>query len=79
MHNNYKYIILFGYPIGILFIVLGLLGTIKLSKEHKKRSNNEFLLEAEKPIQKRNIAFIIIGSLVLVIMGTVNLIYIILK
>lgn len=64
MKDVYMYLLIIGYFVGIILCILGFLGIRKLEKEHKKISNDELLLESEKPIQKRNIRFVISGLLI---------------
>ena len=60
MRNAYIYIVVIGL-LGFLMVGIALWGFNKTEKQHKKVSNDDFLLESEKIIQNRNIKIIITG------------------
>lgn len=62
-----KYIFITGYFTGSILCIIGFLGIKKLEKEHKKISDDDYLLEHEKQIQNRNVRFLITGIVVNVI------------
>lgn len=75
MQNVFQYIWLISLIIFVLgFIMSGtaLLRINKMGKEHKKVSNDEFLLENEKLIQKKNIVILIMGLTLTMISLLIN-------
>lgn len=66
MQNVLIYIIIIGI-LGLVMVGIALLRINKLAKQHRKVSNDDFLLENEKPIQNKNIIILIIGSSLMMI------------
>jgi len=60
MQNAFICIVVIGF-LGFLLVGIALLKFNKMGKEHKKVSNDDFLLESEKIIQNRNIKIFITG------------------
>jgi hypothetical protein len=60
--------------IGLILLIFTLCGVNKLEKEHSKISNDNFLLESEKPVQKRNIILLIVGLLLMLISQIITVI-----
>ena len=67
MQNAFKYIWLIGLVLGSMMTLISILRINKMGKEHKKVSNDEFLLENEKLIQKKNIIILITGLILIII------------
>jgi len=75
MQNVFKYIFLISliiFVIGFMMTGIALLRINKMGKEHKKVSNDEFLLENEKLIQKKNIVILITGLTLIMISLLIN-------
>ena len=53
--------------LGIAMILIGFSRIKKMEKEHKKISNDKFLLEHEKIMQKKTLIIFIIGFLLMII------------
>lgn len=79
MKNILKYIIIVGHFTGVILCIIGFLGIKKLEKEHKKISDDDYLLEHEKQIQNRNVRFLITGIVVNVITSVLTTIRIFFK
>lgn len=60
MQNAFICIVVIGF-LGFLLVGIALLEFNKMRKEHRKVSNDDFLLESEKIIQDRNIKIFITG------------------
>ena len=67
MQNAFKYIWLISLVLGSMMTLISILRINKMGKEHKKVSNDEFLLENEKLIQKKNIIILITGLILIII------------
>ena len=67
MQSAFKYIWLISLVLGFMMTLIAILRINKMGKEHKKVSNDEFLLENEKLIQKRNIITLITGLILIII------------
>ena len=67
MQNMFKYIWLISFIIGFMMTGIAILRINKMGKKHKKVSNDEFLLENEKLIQKKNIVILITGLTLIMI------------
>ncbi|MBU3217433.1 hypothetical protein LL033_05025 [Clostridium estertheticum] len=61
MQNVFKYIWLISFVLGFMMTGIALLLIKKMGIEHNKVSNDDFLLENEKLIQKKNIVILITG------------------
>jgi hypothetical protein len=67
MQNAFKYIWLISLVLGFMMTLIANVRINKMGKEHKKVSNDEFLLENEKLIQKKNIIILIMGLILIII------------
>ena len=67
MQNAFKYIWMISLVFGFMMTLIAILRINKMGKDHKKVSNDEFLLENEKLIQKRNIITLITGLILIII------------
>lgn len=67
MQNAFKYIWLISVVLGFMMTLIAILRINKMGKEHKKVSNDEFLLENEKLIQNKNIIILIMGFILIII------------
>ena len=67
MKNVLKYIIIIGDILGLVMVGIALIRFNKLAKQHKKVSNDDFLLENEKPIQNKSIIILVIGFSLIII------------
>lgn len=70
MQNINKFVFIIGCTVGLISLILfiyALYGIKKLEKKHRKINNDNFLLESEKPVQKRYIIFLIVGLLLMLI------------
>lgn len=61
LKNTLEYVLTVGQLLGYILIIIAILRFRKTLKEHRKTSNNDFLSEAEKPIQNKSIIILIIG------------------
>lgn len=70
MQNISKLVFIIGCTVGLIGLILFVFAFYsikKLEKKHRKINNENFLLESEKPVQKRNIIFLIVGLLFMLI------------
>ena len=74
-----NYIILIGNLLGLMMVGIAILGFNKLVKQHRKVSNDDFLLENEKQIQNKSIIILVIGFSISVITSLIILLLLFLK
>jgi hypothetical protein len=77
MQNISKVTFIIGSTVGLIGLILfifALCGIKKLENKHRKINNDNFLLESEKPVQKRNIIFFIVGLLLMLISQIITVI-----
>ena len=74
MPNTYKYILVIGYFLGFMLVAIALWRFMRTLKEHRKTSNNDFLSESEKIVQKKSIKILIMGFIVIFITNLFQLV-----
>jgi uncharacterized membrane protein len=74
MPNTFKYILVIGNFFGFILVVIALWRFKKTLKEHRKTSNDDFLSESEKIVQKKSIKILIIGFIVICITNLIQLV-----
>lgn len=72
----FKYMFIIGNFAGLILAGIAIWRFIKTLKEHRKTSNDEFLSESEKMIQKKSIKILIAGILVVCITNLIQLVLI---